>query len=82
MPIREYRCGDCGTRFTALERSVLGVDEDKMPSCDYCGGTNNELLMSAPNLHGMPTPKYHGATPRTDDAEFQSEWNDIWKDEA
>jgi putative FmdB family regulatory protein len=33
MPIFEYRCGDCGTKFEKLVRRAADVPELECPSC-------------------------------------------------
>ena len=33
MPIYEYRCEDCGTKFEKLVRRMGGVPEQGCPSC-------------------------------------------------
>ena len=33
MPIYEYRCGDCGTKFEKLVRRSTEVSELECPSC-------------------------------------------------
>ena len=43
MPIYEYECQDCRTRFEKLERSALGAEK---PSCPGCGSKSVEKLIS------------------------------------
>lgn len=43
MPIYEYRCGDCRTRFSML---VYRFNPPEGPPCKRCGGTNTRRLIS------------------------------------
>jgi len=43
MPLYEYRCTTCRKRVTVL---TLRVGEDVTPTCDKCGSTALERLMS------------------------------------
>ncbi len=44
MPIYEYICGDCGTAFEELVRSMRGTPK---VACPDCGSGNAERTMSA-----------------------------------
>lgn len=44
MPIYEYHCEDCDTRFDALVRSLAVADE---MSCTSCSGENVHRLVSS-----------------------------------
>ena len=41
MPIYEYRCADCGTKF-----EVLVYTENTKIACEKCGSENSEKLLS------------------------------------
>lgn len=41
MPLYEYRCADCATRFERLT-----YDRDGVPACPSCGGANARRLLS------------------------------------
>jgi putative FmdB family regulatory protein len=43
MPIYEYRCGDCRTRFSVL---VMKFEPPVGPPCKRCGRTNTHRLVS------------------------------------
>jgi putative FmdB family regulatory protein len=43
MPIYEYRCRDCRKRTTVL---VLSLAQAAPATCQHCGGTNLERLLS------------------------------------
>jgi putative FmdB family regulatory protein len=43
MPIYEYRCEDCNTRFDALVKSLAVADE---VACATCSGENVHRLVS------------------------------------
>ncbi len=43
MPIYEYRCGDCRTRFSML---VFKFEPPESPPCKRCQGTNTRRLVS------------------------------------
>lgn len=43
MPLYEYVCTDCNTRFDALVRSVATADS---VSCESCSGQNVRRLIS------------------------------------
>ncbi len=47
MPIYEYRCGDCRTKFTVTE-SISQHEEKKRrkPPCLKCGGRNTRQSFS------------------------------------
>ncbi|QTA78204.1 Zinc ribbon domain-containing protein [Desulfonema limicola] len=53
MPIYEYQCKKCNSRF---ERLVLGFDES-LPECPECRSSDVNKLMSAGCVrpHGIPT---------------------------
>lgn len=44
MPIYEYQCSDCGTRFSML---VHGFDPPADPPCKRCRGTNTHRRISS-----------------------------------
>ncbi|MBU0493476.1 MAG: zinc ribbon domain-containing protein [Chloroflexi bacterium] len=43
MPIYEYRCSDCRTRFSLL---VYGFEPPEGPACKRCGGHHTSRLIS------------------------------------
>jgi len=43
MPVYEYYCADCKTKFDALRR--MSQADDPIP-CPHCGGTNTSRLIS------------------------------------
>jgi putative FmdB family regulatory protein len=43
MPLYEYQCTDCGTRFDALVRMTAASDS---VSCDHCTGQNVRRMVS------------------------------------
>jgi len=45
MPIYEYRCGQCGRRFSVFWRTFSGIDESKL-SCKRCGSREIKRLVS------------------------------------
>ena len=45
MPVFEYRCADCGRRFSALVGMTAGPDDVR---CPHCGGTPAGKLVSRP----------------------------------
>ncbi len=45
MPIYEYRCLDCGHKFSVFWRSLSAVD-DKAVKCDRCGSQRSVRLVS------------------------------------
>lgn len=46
MPIYEYRCGECGQVFEALQR----VHDEPLDTCRHCGGPA-ERMISSPAIH-------------------------------
>jgi putative FmdB family regulatory protein len=44
MPIFEYKCSDCGSKFDILHKSINNREEVICPSCK---SKNNKKLMSA-----------------------------------
>lgn len=61
MPIYEYRCEDCGTRFEKLVRSS---DTDG-PRCPSCGTAHleQELSTFAAHANGRPAQAMPGGCP-------------------
>jgi putative FmdB family regulatory protein len=43
MPIYEYRCSDCGKRFSVLVGMTAEKDDEK---CPHCGGSRSSRLVS------------------------------------
>lgn len=54
MPIFEYSCQDCGTRFEKLVRGTAGQDELACPSCGQAH-LKQELSVFAAHAHGSPS---------------------------
>ncbi len=46
MPIYEYRCGDCGHIFDALQK----MSDDPLKQCPECNENALKKLMSAPKF--------------------------------
>ena len=44
MPVFEYKCDDCGSKYDFFHKSLLKQDE---VTCPKCGSTNNKKLFSA-----------------------------------
>ncbi len=44
MPVFEYRCGDCGTKYDHYHKSLSNQEEVK---CPECGSSNNKKLFSS-----------------------------------
>lgn len=44
MPVFEYKCHQCDTKFEVLHKSALRTEE---VSCPDCNSTNNKKLFSA-----------------------------------
>ena len=53
MPIYEYRCQQCTTRFEKLVRRLSEPGQDP-PSCPQCGSEDTERVMSGFAIHGPP----------------------------
>jgi putative FmdB family regulatory protein len=49
MPIYEYRCAKCGTRFEKIVRA----SSSPAPPCPECGAKKPEKLISAPGSVGV-----------------------------
>jgi len=47
MPVYEYRCKDCGEDFDLFVRSA---EQQKTPTCPYCG---SEKVKKAVSLFGL-----------------------------
>jgi putative FmdB family regulatory protein len=43
MPIFEYKCSDCETKFDFLHKSITNIESVNCPSC---GSENNKKLLS------------------------------------
>jgi putative FmdB family regulatory protein len=44
MPIFEYKCSECNTKFEVLHKSTINQSE---VTCPECNSTNNKKLFSA-----------------------------------
>ena len=42
MPIYDYKCNACGTRFQKVKK----ITDDTLPSCKSCGSDDTEKLIS------------------------------------
>jgi putative FmdB family regulatory protein len=51
MPIYEYRCSGCGSRF----EKILPRSSSPAPPCPSCGAKKPEKLISAPGSVGVAT---------------------------
>lgn len=71
MPLFEYTCRECGSRF-----EYLMLHSSPPPSCPSCHGEDLEKLMSAPAVRSEYTQKraLRGAKERTDKQRFEREW--------
>ena len=56
MPIYEYRCQDCETRFEALVRG------DGVITCPHCDSSSLDKLLSAPVILSGRTARQSGHT--------------------
>ena len=56
MPIYDYRCRDCNTKFEAL------VSSETYPVCPQCGGASLDKLLSAPVVLTGKTDRPAGHT--------------------
>ncbi|MBU2506957.1 MAG: zinc ribbon domain-containing protein [Bacteroidetes bacterium] len=43
MPIFEYRCSDCDTKFDFLHKSISNIED---VSCPSCNSSNSKKLLS------------------------------------
>lgn len=46
MPLYDYRCADCGSKFERLFLSLNRVPDEVV--CDICGSASTKRLVSAP----------------------------------
>ena len=62
MPLYDFACGDCGTKF---ERLVRRESEVATVNCPDCGGTrvNRELSLPAAPFSTQPVPSACGVGP-------------------
>lgn len=44
MPVFEYKCNDCGSKYDFFHKSSVNKDE---ATCPKCGSTKNKKLFSA-----------------------------------
>ena len=49
MPLYEYQCRECGTRFEAMRRMS---ERAVVPACPKCGAEKTELAFSRPAFLG------------------------------
>jgi len=56
MPIYEYRCEDCGTKFEKLVRRSNGAPEIECPSCGQ-KHLKQELSTFAAHANGLNSPE-------------------------
>ncbi|MBV9505118.1 MAG: zinc ribbon domain-containing protein [Acidobacteriia bacterium] len=59
MPIYEYRCEDCGTKFEKLVRRANGVTELACPSCGH-QHLKQELSTFAAHANGSNSKSAEG----------------------
>lgn len=71
MPIYEYHCRQCGSRF-----DFLVLSSTPPPACPSCSSEDLEKLMSASAVSSGSTQKraLKGAKQRTDKVRFEREW--------
>jgi putative FmdB family regulatory protein len=62
MPIYEYLCQDCGTKFEKLIRGTSGTDELACPSCGQKRLQQEFSTFAAP-ANGSPKPSGGAAPP-------------------
>lgn len=51
MPIYEYRCMECGHRFSRLFLSIQAAEEAEMLRCPVCGKSDVKRLISLAAVH-------------------------------
>ena len=51
MPIYEYMCSQCGTRFERLVRQIANAG-DATPACPDCSSNDTQRVMSTFAQHG------------------------------
>lgn len=76
MPIYEFECPECGTRFEDLRKT----DDRETAFCPECGCTDVVVLMSAAVPKGLSTPG-RGRYNRNEDPGLQRELDSIWADD-
>jgi putative FmdB family regulatory protein len=71
VPIFEYRCRDCDSRF-----ELLVLSSTPAPACPSCRGHDLEKLMSASSVSSASTQKrsLDGAKQRRDKVRFERDW--------
>jgi putative FmdB family regulatory protein len=53
MPIYEYECSSCGTRFDKLV-GLISASEESCPVCPHCGSEETHRIPSAFAVTGSP----------------------------
>lgn len=69
MPIYEYRCGECGRRFSVFWRTFTEVNEEKI-LCKVCGSRKVDRLVSKVRV-------VRSEESRLDDLADPSAWGDF-----
>jgi putative FmdB family regulatory protein len=71
VPIFEYRCRGCGSRF-----ELLVLSSSPTPTCPSCRSEDLEKLISASAVSSAGTQKraLDGAKARRDKVSFEREW--------
>jgi putative FmdB family regulatory protein len=49
MPVYEYQCAKCSTKFEKLSKS-FATDKSASPECPKCGSKKNQRVMSVPSV--------------------------------
>ena len=78
MPIYEFACSDCGTKF---EKRV-SFSATAAPPCDSCESTNVERLLSAPAIHFKGSGWYINDSKKADKGSANGSTNGETKAEA
>jgi len=58
MPIYDYACASCGTRFEHMQSGTAII----YPACPVCSGTNVSKLVSVPGLIRANNGSHSGHT--------------------
>ena len=60
MPIYEYTCNACQTRFDQLQRTMSAATDDGGPACPHCGSPQTARALSlfpvSADTAGPPAP--------------------------
>ena len=84
MPVYEFKCQDCGHRFSKLYRQMTSREDSPLPPCPQCDGANTQRAVASFAVHGQPGIDHEEIAHHNAQAERESRFTpkaqiDKWK---